>query len=324
METPLRDYSALHQAHARALGELNQHVEQQEKPAIEAGQEQARISGTERIAASASERGTEHAPENEALPPRDGTDYLDHALAALDKLDRYLEERQDRATAADRSAAPAALNRDIEQRPESAVENGEPPVPPPQRDYSILKEEHARSLDAAARRGDEDEMAPNVEPSRPTELRSPGWTHHGGMVEQQTSAIARDRFIRQRLARAALDRHIEETRSDHSTDIAKGAGRDRGDDGVEVPEQAHRGNYALLEEEHAKALDALNTRGDRDDITAEQASTLAASKAERQQQAREALDRHIEEIRDDRGADSPDAAPDKGIDRDRGDGGIER
>jgi hypothetical protein len=176
MDTPGRDYSVLRQEHARAIGELNQHVEQQKGPAVEAGDGDERISAAERVAAPEAER-------------------------------------------------PSA------------------PSQPQRGNYAILKEEHARTLDALNAHGsrsaesDHPEVTAEAEPTRPTEIRTPGWTSAGGRVEQETSARAWDKVAQQRRARQALDRHIEDRR-DPSVDTpdaapSKTPDRDRGDGGVE-------------------------------------------------------------------------------------------
>jgi hypothetical protein len=162
MVTPQRDYSALREAHARAVDELTRHIEQQKAPAVEAGQGQDRASGVERAAVPETERQSDL------------------------------------------------------------------PAEPHRPNYAALREEHTRAVDAL--------NVAEPEPTRPTEIRSPGWTSRGGLVEHETSARAWVKYRHQQRLREGLDQRIEDTRADRSVEspdaTPKNTDRDR-DDGVE-------------------------------------------------------------------------------------------
>ena len=212
MEPPRRDYGVLRREHARiAL------VQSLKGAADEVGRQAPAPSAYPG-------RSSEPEPQAETFPTRGSADYLDSAVAAVDRLFRYIEQRQDPANAAERGEARAALNRYIEERtpidPSEALElspaERSARVDRPHRDYSVLKDEHGRQPEATAERSDADD----AEPSRPADLphRTPGWTDSGRMDAQQASALAWVKAGRQRQARETLDRHIEETRSGRDAD----------------------------------------------------------------------------------------------------------
>jgi hypothetical protein len=233
----------------------------------------------------------------------------------------------------------------------------------PRRDYSMLRRDHARIAlardlnDAAAEVGLH-APAPSATPDRslePEPQAEVGLTHGpADYLDHVVSALDRlDRYIEEQknpaaatehsAARAALKRHIEERTALDPGEAPELSAAERSA-GLERP---HR-NYSVLKDELARQPEATAERSDADDaepsrpadlphrtpgwtssgrMDAHEASALAWVKAGRQRQARETLDRHIEETRSGRDADTPEADP-SNAELDprpgRGDGGMER
>jgi hypothetical protein len=100
---------------------------------------------------------------------------------------------------------------------------------PHRSNYQPLRDLHTDQLNQSDQKIAEDnrsvEVSAEPEPTRPEghpAERSSGWTDRGDMVSQQASAMAsiKSEHERRNSAREALDRHIEEKRSDNAVENA--------------------------------------------------------------------------------------------------------